>query len=401
MIQYAVVDDSDAILIFQTVNDRGVDLSRLDKTKSFLMHILYLTSPDDVDIYFKKVNQIFADIFKYIEDINNTEFGGNVDEESIQRYHYIISKNYRRDVASDYFLHLKNEFIQKYQNDEKCKDDIIDYVEDLRRAFAAIKEIFTYNEKDKIKKLVNKLFYLGDIANYYPLLIAFWIKNKKNIPSIVNILKTLEILTFRLYSIGKRRADTGQSRLYTVAHNYYKDIIDYNVLITRLNDIVKNYEWDWHFERNLEDPSFYDRIKRANIRYLFYEYEKHLRKEACEPLEFMLEEFSDSSKYEIEHIWAQHPEFDDESQEEMHKLCVHRLGNLTIAPEGWNKKWGNATYEKKVIDYMTSLLRIQRSLINYSKDCWKQFEIEERESNIIDFAKVRWEINEKKQKSMF
>lgn len=401
MIQYAVVDNSDAILIFQTVNDRGVDLSRLDKTKSFLMHILYLTNPDDVDIYLGKINRIFADIFKYIEDINNTEFRGNLDEEAIQRYHYIIYKNYRRDVASLYFKHLKNEFIQKYQKDEKCKDDIMDYVEDLRKAYAAIKEIFSYNQKDEVKELLNKLFYLGDIANFYPLLIAFWIKNKKNIPSIVDVLKTLEFLTFRLYSIGKRRTDTSQSKLYTVAHKYYMNIINKDNLITKLNNIIKEYEWDLHFERNLEDPSFYNRVSGANIRYLFYEYEKHLRKEAGEPLEFMLEEFSDSSKYEIEHIWAQHPRFDDEAQEEMHDLCVHRLGNLTIANEGWNKKWGSADYEKKVKDYGTSLLRIQRSLIDYNKDCWKLLEIDERESHIIDFAKIRWKINGKKEKPMF
>lgn len=47
-IAYTVNDPEEATLIFESVNDRGIGLSNLDKTKSFLMHKVYLAkSPED------------------------------------------------------------------------------------------------------------------------------------------------------------------------------------------------------------------------------------------------------------------------------------------------------------------------------------------------------------------
>lgn len=40
IMKHVVETDEEAVLIFETVNDRGMTLSTLDKTKSFLMHYL-------------------------------------------------------------------------------------------------------------------------------------------------------------------------------------------------------------------------------------------------------------------------------------------------------------------------------------------------------------------------
>ena len=57
MIRYPVESDADAVLVFETVNDRGKDLSRLEKTKSFLMHMVYLSESEDLEAHLRKINE--------------------------------------------------------------------------------------------------------------------------------------------------------------------------------------------------------------------------------------------------------------------------------------------------------------------------------------------------------
>lgn len=65
--------------------------------------------------------------------------------------------------------------------------------------FIALKEIMTYNKDDETQGLLNKIFLLGRMGNFYPLVITCWIKFK-NEPELLNqILKTVEKFVFRAY----------------------------------------------------------------------------------------------------------------------------------------------------------------------------------------------------------
>jgi len=342
IIQYAVKDESDAILIFQTVNDRGIPLSKLEKTKSFLMHMAYLSNPEDYSPYLEKLNTIFSNIFKDIEKIKNTEYGKildqlNIEEESIQRYHYIFFKDYRKDIYSAYFKNFKENITNLYRKDDpKLIQTIMNYAEDLECAFSALKEISTYKENDEIKELLDRIFYLGRIANFLPILITFWIKIKEK-DFIKKLLQIIEIFSFRVYGIGKRRSYTAESALYRLAHQFNKDILEKVSLFEQILDTILRYEGDSNFKKNL-DNDFYSRISRKDITYLLFEYEKQLRIESGEPFEIKIDQYN-SEDFDIEHIWAQNPRDLDEDQEDIHKEIVNRIGNLTIASEGWNKKW--------------------------------------------------------------
>lgn len=47
-----------------------------------------------------------------------------------------------------------------------------------------------------------------------------------------------------MYAIGNKRSDTGRSRFYRLAHNYYKDKKTLPEVNQRLKDIIKKYEND-------------------------------------------------------------------------------------------------------------------------------------------------------------
>ncbi len=92
IITYPVENDAEAARIFETVNDRGKQLTNLEKTKSFLMQMVYLTVPNeygDSTSYLRQINDSFSRIFRDFEEIRNTDRGKELGEDDIQRYHFI------------------------------------------------------------------------------------------------------------------------------------------------------------------------------------------------------------------------------------------------------------------------------------------------------------------------
>ena len=66
ILEFIENNESDAIRIFQTVNDRGKELSRMDKMKSLLF---YFSNKYLDEKYDDKINNIFGEIFELYDDI--------------------------------------------------------------------------------------------------------------------------------------------------------------------------------------------------------------------------------------------------------------------------------------------------------------------------------------------
>jgi hypothetical protein len=80
------------------------------------------------------------------------------------------------------------------------------------------------------------------------------------------------------------------------------------------------------------------------------------------------------------------------SEEELreHEENVHRLGNLTLAAKGWNRRLGSKPFREKRRKYKKSLLRVQMELTSYEN--WGKKQIAEREKELVKFAFERWKI---------
>jgi len=393
LIRYEVQNESDAVLIFETVNDRGKPLSRLEKTKSFLMHMIYLSEPEDVDPYLRRINESFYKIFRYIEEIKNTDYGANLDEESIQRYHFIIYETEAkgdRDTSYNYLDFLKKRVRKLYRENKKnCLNYTLNYALDLERAFYALKEILTYEHYDEIGALLKRLFILERVANFYPLLIATWIRFKNIKDRLKSLLRIIEVFAFRVYAIGRRRADTGEAALSRLAYKVYRENLDFDELIKELKKLILYYEDDGFFESDLKDENFYKRIANRDIKYLFFEYERYLRQSAKEPLDIKIDKVL-SQEFEIEHIWPRDAKGLPDYLKEIHEKYKDKLGNLTIASKSWNARWGKKPFNVKKAGYACSLLRVQRELSSCPD--WGKDQIEDREKRIVNFALQRWKI---------
>ena len=401
LIQYQVNSDADAIRIFETVNDRGRPLSNLEKTKSFLMHTSYLGIEDDDAVAgrLRQLNGHFSRIYRHFEDVSGTKHMERLrmDENDVHRYHFInyISPG---DVSSRPTDSLKDRIRDKLRKDpEECVEYALTYARDLETAFLTVKQITEAYKQDDEGGTLSKIFMLERMGNIFPLLIASWLRFGDDGPRLEGILKLLETFVVRVYLVSGYRSHTGASTFNGMAHRVHRRRLDYDGLLGELRGMNRYYQNDEQFMRALGQGDLYERLGSRTIRYLLSEYEIHLRTKVDVPLAVSTQEKILSPDYEVEHIWAQHPSYEMGVEEESeHQQNVHRLGNLTIASQSWNKSMGNRTFQEKrwqpgdAPSYSNSSLLVQKELS--ARPAWDVSAIGDREADIVAFALQRWSV---------
>lgn len=432
---YTIETQSEATLIFQSINDRGKGLSNLDKTKSFLMHKVYLnesTDGDSVEISINDVQRRFGQIYKHMQTIKNKKRTSGVEEKQIQQYHFIsqISRSITRTYLSEettrnrslkagapvYLDALKWHFNQLHnkRNDStydshprNCLQDIEWYTKGLRRYFSHVSEIADYEENKAIEWELAKLFALGRLGNFYPLLLTVWDQyngadgEERNLSDdeMLKILRTIEIGSFRIYAAANKRSDTGESRFYRLANRMSKGDPDADEIISNIEGAVDRYESD--FSDALRDPNLYSTFSRRDVRYLLYSYDLYV----CDQLDrdgMAIEKVvqNPERRYSIDHIWPRDTSQLglDEEEEEIHDEIKHSLGNLTLTQGPRNASWKNLPYKKKRDrgddnkDYMSSGFASTHKIAQ-DYDTWGSECIEERLDDIIQFAERRWSLD--------
>ncbi len=401
--------DSEAASIFESLNDRGKPLSSLDKTKSFLMYMDDRSSNQGA--LETKIKQRFGSIYRELFVLSNGhDRVSDFDEDSVQRFHWGIYDGYDSDEYFNSLDTLKDRLRERYRNGEydSVQDEIDEYTLNLREAASAFAALFNPSQRpDEVESALKRLLALGRVANVLPVLMAAQMEYGDDEPDkMADIIHACETLVFRVYATDGRRSDTGRGRLVRLAHSIHADeSYLFEDVLNRLDSITRIYTDDDRFERNLRDPDFYESMSSQDIRYLFYHYGQNLDIEIREDVQRDLEQIL-STSFEVEHILARKlPEEDiPEDLREEFDDNVHRLGNLTVASEYWNKNYGNLPFEQKKIapegreaEYKSSNLRVQQSLADY--DEFGRAEIEEREQKIVDFVLEEWGIASEPQPS--
>jgi hypothetical protein len=392
IMEHVVETDEDAVLIFETVNDRGVTLSPLDKTKSFLMHYLYLCSNvPEVENNLKLVNGLFASIFTDIENVEN-RIRGQVRtqkdfEREIQRVHYIAFKA-GASYFAETFASLKALFLSMYRKDDQdpraCSNYVMDYATSLATAFSSIKKMLVYSGKDEILFWLDRVFALN-YSIYLPLVLSGWMTLEKNPSDLLSLLKAIECLEFRYSSFRARRSNTLVERMNARAHDLYHGNQDLSSVLSSLAYLTKHYASDGAFRADLESENFYYGSKSA-MKLLFYEYEIHLRKLQNRPMDISLNRWM-FQEYQIDHIWAQAALTAGIDYQE-YLECGNKMGNLVVLPAQTNAAMYNMNFSHKRVSYRESCFESLKTIAEVPS--WRHREINKRTSEISDFALNRW-----------
>ena len=374
IIIYSVDKISDATQIFELLNDRGRPLTRLEGIKSFLMYrigCLHLKDNGEQSINF--IQNSFASIYRLIEQ-------ENINEDELLRYHTI---SFEKSKTEDYnkphkFIKNKiNRLFEKNVDDNKIKDEILQYIERLQKSFIIFSEI--NNNQLKCKKN-DDVFMIGRVNSFYPLMMKVYIDTPNY---FCKFSKNLVHFTFKASLISLR--SNGETDFYRwIRENKfeYKDI-----------KIPIQDNW-WNMEQRVNDVleyrNFYKYISKNIIKYILFSYENYLRQEKGYPLLSKENYFSSDNreKFSIEHITAQRVKnitFDEEFEENY----LHSLGNLVIDTTSSNSRKGNKNVKDKMSEFIKAPIMSQNE-INEVRINWNDVEeiksfIDNRNKKLIQF----------------
>ena len=391
--------ESEAAFIFEGLNDRGKPLSSLEKTKSLLVSMDGRANRNGE--HNDEINTRFGEIYRKLFVLSNGhERARDYGEDAFQRFHWGMYDGYESNEYFNSFETLKKRLYHQYRNEdyEGVCEEIETYSLRLREAADAFEALFRPSERDPaMRESLFRLLSLGRLTNVIPVLMAAFLKyGDERAEQMKAIIEQCETLTFRVYSIDRRRSNTGRSKLVRLAHAIHTDSAHgIDDTLNRLIEITREYADDDRFERALTNRTFYKNVPSRDIRYLLYRYGQSLEvsdsEEAHPPLEEIL-----GQNFHVEHILSR--ELDDDeipADIEDFREYVHKLGNLTIANQYWNNEYSNLPFEDKKeadshreVAYKNSNLRVQQVLADY--DEFDAATLEARERDIVEFALDEW-----------
>lgn len=393
-------DDAEVASMFETINDRGKKVSNLDKTKSFLMYMSYLIKKESlIPKIYERFGVLYKNMFAIYEPEDRSRY---ISENSFQTYHWGMYEGYTSKEYRSPFTTAKKR-LREYYKDKRSsyiESFIETYVEDIEDASYAFSDILKFNHSSNdVKEVLGKIFLLDRTANFFPLMMASWLRFKDSPAKLLEILRLIEVASFRMYAIMGKRSDTGLSSFVNLAHDLHEGSKNYGGVIKELEWIINSYDADDKSLKDRFDLIKFDRwVNHKDIKYLLYEYNTELCKKSGEPVKLDMRHVL-SDDFQVEHILAQELEKSNipaNLKKEFDKY-VGALGNLTLISKSWNPSFGNKPFkekknckkeEKKC--YKKSVIKVQQVLSEF--DDFTKDELLSREKDIIDFALNRWKI---------
>lgn len=376
----------ESALMFELQNNRGRDLTNLERLKSYFMYQMYVNSPvEETEMNVVLVSDNFKDIYKTIYDIKG------LDEDSILIYHC----NAYLQVAYGYrnLDNIKNEFIAATDKVNWIKT----FTHELSTTFAALKALQTSKSVyyERLKSMGRRSDSMASFV--YPFIIKghkFLSGDAKKMEALLHIM---EILEFRYHLIGSR-ADLN-SRLSDVIRTFNGDVIALREsLKKKLND-----SWYWGDARTSEILGGW-MYENPMLHYILWQYEDSLQNKGYSIGSCTIE------NEQIEHISPQNPPDgeklatgydvteDNLYTDDFRTKKLNCLGNLMLISGSHNASIGNRPFAEKLATYKSNpLLKQQAEIASYLTDGiaeWKASQIDARKKSIVDFALKHWSFDE-------
>jgi uncharacterized protein with ParB-like and HNH nuclease domain len=393
---FEVSNENEVGLIFETMNDRGLPLSDIDKVKNY---IIYICHRFDNNILAKDTNRRFGEIFN---ELIKVEFFSNVlkAENHFLKNAYLIYTGDTKDL-NDIHKKIKNNLITKYASEkkrdlftsstsgiEKKQRQIKEFNSFLTKAAKEYSKLFncTY-ESTKINEMLFRLKMLDYLDTFIPVLLAVATNKKYKLSHLEKIVEILEIYALRIFGIENKKSNSGMHSLNEIAFNIKSNKTKFNQVKKDIRDLMKKYSDGNSFRRSIIKEQSYDKKSTNVIKYFLYEYELYISE--IDKNDYKMPSFIDfynnsEKDFTIEHIAPQTPL---PGSKEI--LNLHSLGNLVLTKT--NKRLDNKLFEQKKKIFLVSELSSEKELTKYN--LWNDKTINERGSKLANFAKNRWRIN--------
>lgn len=373
-----------ATQIFAFQNDRGKDLTSLEKLKAFLMHKLYVVSDSSIpEDQIKNVEGIFSDIYRYTENIS-------MNEDTVLNHHLTA------------FIGNSGTAIERVNSSllavppEQREGWIFDFVRALKDSYKNIVRIEALSDIDC--PIADVL--ILDQYDSMPLLLKlfhFHVKDESVIQGIASIMEKI------LFKLEFTNADYRTNSLPTIAHNYQGNIAQLESILSEKCNTGFQSWWDFNGSCLAYFNGAYH--YKNTIKYVLWKYENYLRENSpararsISPIDYKNKYQSKNKENTLDHITPQCPNFTEYSQE-FKDEWLNNIGNLALMLWGDNSEKRNNTpldnihlfdgeyySNKEIRDTLTALKEKDGDTAT-----WGEEQIRNRRDKILMFIREHWGI---------
>ncbi len=379
---FEVNSKEQATQIFAFQNDRGKDLTKLEKLKAFLMHAVYVHSDAEIESEaIAAVEKKFAEIYELAEEIQT------LTEDQVLAHHLTAFIGWAENPVEL----LKKELVKINTGAQRAEWIRTSFCAELAQSFRNVIKVERLMKGSTVaERLIADVLHLNSWASW-PLLLKLMAFHANELSRLSEVLRLVEITLFKLEfmkgkstnslpDIGSRYSgnlDALTKELEHVSQNGFKDYWDFNGEIRRF----------------LESKYHYDK----RTRYLLWKFENHLRSEERGEHPLLLQEYLNETEGQnldgsIEHIMPQDPETLVHT-DEFKRDYLHNLGNLVLMTRGRNSSLKNKLPSEKAIDLKrTSYLTQQAVVETINANGWGEEQINDRHTSIVMFAMKHWRV---------
>ncbi|GAA9872133.1 hypothetical protein VN0651_14250 [Helicobacter pylori] len=394
---------------FETINNRGKDLSTLELFKNRLHFVVHkICDEEDLENIQQEINDTYTRIYHDLRHFKDDHLEGFL--KHFVAYYYGEKGDFKKRL-----LEMEFNAHQRYTDNTNFNDEY-EKINDLLLYLSYSSKVWyflhTLDDEElrieitpKMRGLLEKMRRLNALSDnaFLPLLLSLLTiqlvgrsanEQPYTTQELEGLLEYLERFGFLVYGVaGKNTAKNEWIELAFKAFRAYR-YGEENIVIEKLPTLEKSFfnrqgnsalellEENIHSKKNTE--KWYQWGKALN--YLLYEYELHHNPETT--LNF------DSSIESIEHILPQKPDqgySDKEKNWAKNPHIVHALGNLLLIPKNANSSLSNKPFDEKRKEYLKGSYSEKEVAKNAS---FGVEQIKERSEKLLDFLIVHYRIAE-------
>lgn len=356
-----VPDHANAFTIFETLNDRGLDLAISDLLKNYLL--------GQSENRLEEVQENWAKMYTLLESTDNEN---------------LVVTFIRQYWSSIYGLTRERELYTKIKNRITSKQRAVDLsnnLEQASRVYTALIDTSQSYWNDYSLEAKNHMATLNlfRMTQMRPLLLAIMDNFSK--PEIEKSLKFLVAVSARFLITGGLGGGALEAQFSDRAREISSvTITSKNQLKAAMSRVIPS------------DTSFKDAFKTASVskQYLARYYLMTLEKSAKGEENPELIPNADTSAVNLEHVLPKTLTADWSFNHDQHRAYVKRLGNLAIMSSQMNSDIGNSNFGIKKPFYEQSDFVLTKSISE--KQHWTETEINERQERMADLAVQTWKI---------
>ncbi|MBH0308098.1 DUF262 domain-containing protein [Helicobacter pylori] len=404
---------------FETINNRGKDLSTLELFKNRLHFVAHkICNGQKLENLQQEINDTYTIIYDDLRQFKDDDLERFL--KHFVEYYYGEKGDFKKRLLEmEFNAHKRYTYNTPFSDEYDKIDELLFYLSYSSKVWnfldtldeKSITLIFNDNKKLEIEitpkthTLLDKMRRLNALSDhaFLPLLLSLFTiqlegkhanKQPYTTKELEGLLEYLERFGFLVYGVAGKKNTAKNEWIESAfiafqAYRYGEE----NIAIENLPTLEKYFFKREHSGLELLEESIHSKKNTEKwyqwgkaLNYLLYEYELYHNPETT--LKF------DGSIESIEHILPQNPDQGYSAKEKSwakNPHIVHALGNLLLIPKNANSSLSNKPFEEKRKAYLKGFYSEKEVAKNAS---FGLIEIQERSEKLLDFLIARYRIVE-------